>query len=1239
MSRPILGAFGLAVLASACTTSPSRSHDAPDATSTADPVAPPSSRAVEVVATLARVEALAANLAAGRALERFDDRFRPKKHAWSSADVSLPAHAAAPLRIEARASGAWIEVAAVDLTGVGAQSTTTALVFPAARAATDVVLVATPNGAEELRLLRTSDAPSDARWRIHVGPGIGTVRVRQGRIEALDHAGVARIVAEAPFAVDARGTRRDLSLTLEAVEGDWLATASLDTAGLAYPIAIDPLWRTGASALPSNVVNAVAGLLPSGKIFVAGDGVGTKPALYDPSADTWTVGKLLSKNVNEPWGVVLSTGNVLLGTANNTQAELWNETAGTLATPTASFARGGDEMHPVHVDFGLPTERVYFFGGRPGFGSGTVHSSAERYDVVAGTFVSIATMPRKRMGAATALLPGKKILIAGGWDSGGLSDALLYDVATDTYEPIASPLPNTHWSGRAIVLDNGKVLIAGGDSGAYTATNKTTLYDVSTKVFSNGPAMSHHRSHFDVAKIGPGKWMLLGGNGKLVGAPNDEQLASTEVYDEATNTFTAGPSMIGPHERAAVVSLSGGRILVAGGYAPSASTYETYYLDPVECTTSGPGCANCVDGFCCDRPCTGQCEACDVAGRQGVCQAIVGEPPHGTTRPACTPTLLCGPGGACQTNCASDGACAPGNYCTTGGVCAPKKTNGAGCSLGAECGSGICVDGVCCNAACGGQCQACDVAGSVGTCTNVVGAPHGTRAPCAAGYACDGAGLCASGCTSDAQCASTHYCGAGGTCTLRKAQGSLCAHAGECTTKSCVDGVCCNTDCTGACQACDVSGNVGKCTNVAGGPPRAGKSCGAYAACAAGACATSCTADAQCSPGHYCLSGACVARKTSGAACGTAGECATGFCADGVCCDAACAGECQTCKLPGSEGSCRPKPSTSFCGLAGCVGSNTITRGTCSGVDDRCTLGTITPCPNGLKCADAVSCKTACATGADCVTGVCDTDTGTCTTAWDGGLPDTGADASEPDTSVADTSEPDTFVPDTAVADTAEPADARPIADAPAPQLPATPAVSSDFQRCTQNSECATGFCVEGVCCDSKCDQPCHSCALLSSPGKCTLEPVGVDLKNDCGPAYTCLGTCGPKGECIGSGSGTMCGRNRCVGPSSGVGPAYCSAPGSTCPVDDAVPFECEPYICEPAFGACRTSCASSADCKNGFVCDVPSKTCIAPSVPAADDGGCAVSEPGASRGGAIVALGLALAGVAARRRRRSARI
>jgi hypothetical protein len=208
------------------------------------------------------------------------------------------------------------------------------------------------------------------------------------------------------------------------------------------------------------------------------------------------------------------------------------------------------------------------------------------------------------------------------------------------------------------------------------------------------------------------------------------------------------------------------------------------------------------------------------------------------------------------------------------------------------------------------------------------------------------------------------------------------------------------------------------------------------------------------------------------------------------------------------------------------------------------------------------------------------------------------------------------------------------VADAITPPPFVAPQISSTAARCVRDADCSTGHCVEGICCDAPCDEPCHSCALLPTLGKCTVEPLGTDLRNDCGPSLSCLGTCDGAGQCIGAGPGTTCARNRCTSIAAGVGPAYCAAAGSACDIANVGSFNCSPFACSAAFGACLTACATTEDCDNGYVCDTSSSKCVtATAASGGGGGGCAFAHvPTQTNTSSLFAVAIAIA-LAARRR------
>jgi hypothetical protein len=140
---------------------------------------------------------------------------------------------------------------------------------------------------------------------------------------------------------------------------------------------------------------------------------------------------------------------------------------------------------------------------------------------------------------------------------------------------------------------------------------------------------------------------------------------------------------------------------------------------------------------------------------------------------------------------------------------------------------------------------------------------------------------------------------------------------------------------------------------------------------------------------------------------------------------------------------------------------------------------------------------------------------------------------------------------------------------------------------CTASSQCQSGYCIDGVCCNSACTGACRSCAMAGSVGQCIAVGLGMaDPRQAC--VVTAPSTCGTNGRCDGAGAcqryaaGTACADATCSGTAWLVPTAVCDGQGS-CVIPAAL--DCTPYVCSNA--SCRlpcgtTFCSVDATCEAG---------------------------------------------------------
>jgi hypothetical protein len=618
---------------------------------------------------------------------------------------------------------------------------------------------------------------------------------------------------------------------------------------------------------------------------------------------------------------------------------------------------------------------------------------------------------------------------------------------------------------------------------------------------------------------------------------------------------------------------------------------------------------SCVDGVCCSGACDGTCTACNVPGKMGNCSPIpAGMRPVVAGQCSKEEIETCGFDGTCDGN----GAC---RRYPDGTICQRGTCDGDTVSAVKVCTEGQCEDG-----------------------ENVVCTPYGCDAETS---------MCTTKCTDNDQCAAGQTC-EDGSCGLKK-RGAKCMGGTECESGFCTDGVCCTTECSGACVSCNQAASMGECTPTAkdlkdphgictdqgkescgtsavcdgkGGCAKYGEgttcrparcsggsavpastcdgkgscnasapiACGRYA-CSGNTCVERCTTDQDCSAGNICQNGSCGLRGL-GQKCGSGGECESGNCVDGVCCNEACGGFCRFCASPQAVGRCvnvgAGTPDQRY--AAGnrdpakvCIDQGPTScgrNGLCNG-SAGCQLYRATTVCKGESCnasSDVYSAPSTCDGAGKCIAGATDACSPyQCNGSRCGIACGTNNDCVPPNTCI----------------------------NGSCGKKP-TGAV------CSQDNECGTGQCEQGVCCATACTASCFSCALSGAArGTCTaVADGGVDPARVCkdqGPA-SCAndGLCNGSGACRKYAKDTVCAAASCVSGTetkvsvcNGTGtcvrgsqrtcdPTVCNAEGTACYDSCTMNNQClPPNLCQ-AGGTCGkkptgANCATANECRTGF--------------------------------------------------------
>lgn len=658
-----------------------------------------------------------------------------------------------------------------------------------------------------------------------------------------------------------------------------------------------------------------------------------------------------------------------------------------------------------------------------GYNGSGIPSTTQLYNPATNVWTPGPNMIRGRYAPAAVLLNDGRVLVIGG-QSTAVSDESsieVYNPATNTWSFGAAMAVGRRLPAAAL-LNDGRVLVAGGYAGS-TFHSSAQIYNPTTNTWTNAGNMVTQRAWAHATRLADGRILVAGGINGNTQTPN--VLASAEIYNPPTNSWTSGGNMLAPRYLGGFTRLATGKVLAAGGvgnagdgiiesdlFNPATNTWEATTPLPIPMGAQ----AGIPLGSTHFMSATGYGIGATIASSASynpinATWTIGGDVAVGRYLAAVT-TLA--NGDALVISGTTDG------FATTNAVDRYEPvylTSGEPCQFNAECGSGFCTDGVCCDSACNaGPCDACSVAaGSTadGTCELFTGNPCDDANACTQTDTCQ-AGICTGTnpitCTPLSQCHNPGICDPStGVCSNPvRANGSLCNDGNGCTqTDQCQNGVCNGTNPV-VCTALSQCHTIGTCNPTTGACSNPRKPDG-----------TMCDDSNACTPTDTCESGACIGANPIkcvatdqchdiGTCNPTTGTCSNPLKANGSSCDDsnACT-QLDTCQTGVCIGS---MPTI-------CTASDQChTAGFCDAISGACTnpiKGNGTACNDGDACTKKDTCNAGVCTGANPVVcaasdschdvGTCDSMTGLCSnpSKADGATCDDGDPCTQADTCVA----------------------------------------------------------------------------------------------------------------------------------------------------------------------------------------------------------------------------------------------
>lgn len=243
-----------------------------------------------------------------------------------------------------------------------------------------------------------------------------------------------------------------------------------------------------------------------------------------------------------------------------------------------------------------------------------------------------ATMAQARFYMSVARLSNGEVLIAGGNGAGVLclNSAELFNPMTGTFSPTGSMTDAHCFAHTTTVLNNGEVLITGGEDQTGNLVNTADMYDPATGQFDCSglggadPSTGYCRSTLTDTRFLDTATLLQDGRVLIAGGNDGQILNTAEIFDPVSGTF--GCSSLGGADATTgfcnntmtdsrenhtatliVTGPNAGDVLIAGGLDAAGTVLQT-----AELFNPNTGAFTCSDG---SKPGTSGCPAAMTQAR------------------------------------------------------------------------------------------------------------------------------------------------------------------------------------------------------------------------------------------------------------------------------------------------------------------------------------------------------------------------------------------------------------------------------------------------------------------------------------------------------------------------------------------------------------------------------------------------------------------------------------------------